>query len=33
MVGFMIGLFVGATLGCITMALCVAAKMGEHDDE
>ncbi len=33
MIGFMIGVFVGATVGCIAMALCVAAKMGEYNDK
>lgn len=34
MVWFFVGLFVGSTAGCIAMALCVAAKMGDnHEDQ
>ena len=33
MVWFVIGLFVGSVAGCVTMALCVAEKMGDHNED
>ncbi|HUY27275.1 MAG TPA: DUF3789 domain-containing protein [Candidatus Binataceae bacterium] len=32
-VAFIAGLFVGGTLGIVTMALCVAAAQGDRDNE
>lgn len=33
MINFLIGFFVGGTVGVVLMALCVAAKNNDREDE
>lgn len=33
MIQFIIGMFIGGTVGCLAMALCVAAKAGDCNAE
>lgn len=33
MIPFIIGLFVGGTVGCFATACCAAAKMGDCDEQ